>query len=101
MKVNAPSKPTASQTASVSAKSASVSPGKPTMMSVVSAMSGLCSRISATRSVNRSREYVRRMALRIREEPDCSGRCMCGQTDSSSACARTTSSVMSCGCGEV
>ena len=56
MKVNAPSKPTSSQTSSVSWKSASVSPGKPTMMSVVSAMSGLCSRISATRSRKRSRE---------------------------------------------
>ena len=40
MNVKAPSKPTSSATSSVSAKSASVSPGKPTMMSVVIAQSG-------------------------------------------------------------
>ena len=51
MNVKAPSKPTSSTTSSVSAKSASVSPGKPTMMSVVIAQSGTCSRISATRSM--------------------------------------------------
>ena len=50
MNVNAASYPTSSTTSSVSRKSASVSPGKPTMMSVVIAASGTCSRIIATRS---------------------------------------------------
>ena len=50
MNVKAPSKPTSSTTESVSSKSASVSPGNPTMMSVVRAQSGTCSRMSATRS---------------------------------------------------
>ena len=50
MKVKAESKRTASTTSSVSSKSSSVSPGKPTMMSVLSAQSGARSRIIATRS---------------------------------------------------
>ena len=41
---------TSSTTSSVCSKSSSVSPGKPTMMSVVIAQSGTCSRIIATRS---------------------------------------------------
>ena len=43
-KVNAPEKRLASTTRSVSAKSASVSPGKPTMTSVVIAASGIWAR---------------------------------------------------------
>ena len=46
------------------------------MMSVVSAQSGTCSRIIATRSRYRSRLYVRRMAFSTRLEPDWSGRWM-------------------------
>src|SRR5512133_1265651 len=47
--VNAPSKPTSSTTSSVSRKSVSVSPGKPTMRSVVSARSGIAARSSSAR----------------------------------------------------
>ena len=54
-KVKAPSYPTASAISGVRVKSSSVSPGKPTMMSVVRATSGTCSRMRATRSRYRSR----------------------------------------------
>ena len=46
--MNAWSNPTTSTSERVSAKSASVSPGNPTMMSVVSAMSGIASRMRST-----------------------------------------------------
>jgi hypothetical protein len=41
------------------------------------------------------------MRRRTRSEPDCSGRCRCGQTLGVSAIACRTSSVKSRGCGEV
>ena len=71
------------------------------MMSVVSATSGTCSRICATRSRKRSFVYGRFIALRTRVEPDWSGRWMCSHSDGSSACARITSSRMYVGCGLV
>ena len=45
--VKAPAKRASATSESVSAKSASVSPGKPTMMSVVIAASGIASRTRA------------------------------------------------------
>ena len=84
-----------------SAKSASVSPGKPTITSVVSAMSGIASRMRSTSARYRSRSYVRRMRFRICDEPDCSGRCMCSHATRHSARAAITSARMSLGCGDV
>ena len=45
--------------------------------------------------------YERRMSLRIRSEPDCSGMCNCGITLGVSAMASMTSSVKAAGCGLV
>ncbi len=45
--------------------------------------------------------YVRRIAFRTRDEPDCSGRCTCSQTDAHSAIAAITGSRKSFGCGLV
>ena len=45
--------------------------------------------------------YVRRIALRTRAEPDCSGRCTCSHTESHSAIAAITGSRKSFGCGLV
>ena len=50
MKVNASANPTSRTALSVSAKSSSVSPGNPTMTSVVSERSGMASRRRATQS---------------------------------------------------
>ena len=50
MKVYALSYAASAQTASVSSKSSSVSPGKPTMMSVVTARSSIAARAAARRS---------------------------------------------------
>ena len=46
-------------------------------------------------------EYVRRIALRIRVEPDWSGRWTCSQTASHSAIASITGARKSFGCGLV
>ena len=56
MNVKAWSNETSSQTASVSAKSASLSPGKPTITSVVSASPGTASRSCCASETKRSRE---------------------------------------------
>ena len=53
--VNALSNPISSTADTVSRKSSSVSPGKPTMRSVESARSGIAARISSTSRRNRSR----------------------------------------------
>ncbi len=61
------------------AKSSSVSPGKPTMMSVVMAASGMAARTfvdDAEVALRAGSE--RRIAFRHRSEPDCSGMCSCG-----------------------
>ena len=99
--VKALSKPASSTTSRVSAKSRSVSPGNPTMRSVVNARSGIAARILSTRARYRSREYVRRIAFRSRVEPDWSGRWACSQTAAHSAIAAMTSSRKSLGCGLV
>ena len=49
-KVKALSNPARSTTASVAAKSSSVSPGKPTMMSVDTAISGIAARMRSSQS---------------------------------------------------
>ena len=101
MNVKALSYRTHSTTSSVCRKSSSVSPGKPTMTSVPSARSGMAARSRSTRARYRSGVYVRRIALRIRCEPDCSGRCTCSQTASHSAMAAITGSRKSFGWGLV
>ncbi len=71
------------------------------MMSVDSARSGMAARISPASLMNRSREYVRRIAFRTRVDPDCSGRCACSHTAAHSAIASITSRRKSFGCGLV
>ncbi len=88
-------------TSSVCAKSSSVSPGKPTMMSVVIAASGICSRTRSMMPRYFSRRYDRRIRLSTASEPDCSGMCRLGITFGVSAIAVITSSVKSRGCGDV
>ena len=100
--VYALSNPARSTTSSVSAKSSSVSPGNPTMMSVDTAIvrDRRADRARATRG-SASRRYERRIAFSTRSEPDCSGKWMCSQTFSLVAIASITSGVKSCGCGDV
>lgn len=85
----------------VCSKSSSVSPGKPTMMSVEMAASGIAARTFSMMPRNRSCRYERRIAFRIVSDPDCIGMCSCGITFGVSAIAAITSSVKSRGCGEV
>ena len=99
--MNAASNRARSTTRSVASKSSSVSPGKPTMMSVVTATPGMPRRIRSSHARYRSLRYDRRMARSRRSEPDCSGKWMCSHTESHPAIASTTSSVKSCGCGLV
>ena len=51
------------------------------MMSVVIAACGMRSRTRSRMPRNRSLRYDRRIALRMRSLPDCSGMCSCGMTD--------------------
>ena len=51
------------------------------MMSVVIAACGIRSRTRSRMPRNRSLRYDRRIALRMRSLPDCSGMCSCGMTD--------------------
>ncbi len=90
-----------STTRIVSSKSSSVSPGKPTMMSVVIAAFGMRSRTRSRMPRNFSLRYERRIALRMRSLPDCSGMCSWGMTAGVSAIASMTSSVKAAGCGLV
>ena len=99
--VNAEANRDASTTRRVSAKSSSVSPGKPTMMSVVIAASGIAARTRSRMPRNLSDRYERRIARRMRSEPDCSGMCSCGMTVGVCAIASMTSSVNAAGCGDV
>lgn len=92
----------ASRTAcKVCSKSSSVSPGKPTMMSVEIAASGIAARTFSMIPRKRSWRYERRMAFRTVSEPDCIGMWSCGMTFGVSAIAAITSSVKSRGWGEV
>ena len=100
-KVNAEAKRAASTTRSVSWKSSSVSPGKPTMMSVEMAAFGMRARTRSRMPRNFSERYDRRIALRMRSEPDWSGMCSCGMTAGVSAMASMTSSVNAAGWGLV
>ncbi len=100
-KVNAEENLAASTTRRVSAKSSSVSPGKPTMTSEVIAASGSASRTRSRMPRNRSERYDRRIARSTRSDPDCSGMCRLGITVGVWAMAAITSSVKAAGCGEV
>ena len=100
-KVNALAKRAWATTSRVAWKSSSVSPGKPTMMSVVIAACGMAARTRSMMPRKRSARYDRRIALSTRSEPDCSGMCRVGQTFAVAAIASMTSSVNSAGCGEV
>ena len=96
-----PAKRAARTTSMVCSRSSSVSPGKPTMMSVVIAASGIAARTRSTMPRNRSRRYERRIRRSTASEPDCSGMCSCGITFPVVAIASITSSVKSRGCGLV
>ena len=66
-------------------ESSSVSPGKPAMRSVVTAMSATAARKACDPpQVPVRRVYPRPMAGSMRSEPDCAGRWTCSQTDGSS-----------------
>ena len=82
----------------VSSKSASVSPGKPTIMSLVMLMSRLAALIQLMRSRYQSRVYSRAMALRTAVEPDWTGRWMWSQRVGVASIASTMSRVKSRGC---
>ena len=60
---------------SVSSKSVSVSPGKPTMKSPESAMSGRAVLMRSITARYSAAVWRRFMALRMLSEPDCTGRC--------------------------
>ena len=79
----------------------SVSPGKPTMMSVETAIPSIAVRMRSSQPRYRSRRYDRCMRRSTASDPDCSGKWMCSQTDGVSAMASMTSGVKSCGCGLV
>ena len=82
-------------------KSSSVSPGNPTMMSVVIAASGIAALTRSMMPRYFSARYDRRIAAKIRSLPDCIGICRLGITFGVCAIAAMTSSVKSRGCGEV
>ncbi len=65
----------AATTSRVCWKSASVSPGKPTMMSVVSRASGMAARTRRRSPGSGPAGSPRRMRRRTSSEPDCSGMC--------------------------
>ena len=64
---------------------------EPTMMSVEICASGMASRILRRMSRNFAERYERRMARRIRSDPDCSGKCSWCMTLGVSAMAAITS----------
>ena len=82
-------------------KSSSVSPGNPTMISVVIAAPGIFSRASSTIFMNFLLRYERRISLSTLSEPDCNGMCNCGQITGYCAITSITSLVNSAGCGLV
>ncbi len=79
-KVNAALNRAAATTSSVAWKSCSVSPGKPTIRSVVIAACGMAARTLSRIDRNRSERYERRIARSTRSEPDCIGMCRAGHT---------------------
>src|SRR5918912_1136088 len=74
-KVNALAKRARRTTSRVCSKSSSVSPGKPTMMSVVMAASGMAARTLSMMPRYFSARYERRIAFSTASEPDCRGMC--------------------------
>src|SRR5258708_11028929 len=98
LKEKTPSNLTASNSESVSAKSAAVSPGNPTITSVVIVVRRFALRIMAIFSRYSSREYVLCMRRRTREEPDCTGSCTWLQILEFASITEIMSGVKSCGC---
>ena len=82
-------------------KSSSVSPGKPTMMSVLMRASGMAARTLSRMARKRFVRYERRMARRVLSEPDCSGMCSWCMIFGVCAMVSMTSSVKAAGCGDV
>src|SRR5260370_10371822 len=75
LKEKTPSYLTSSSNDKVSSKSLFVSPGNPTITSVVIAVRRLALRIMAIFPRYSSREYVRCIARNTRVDPDCTGKC--------------------------
>ena len=93
--------PTSLAKLTVCSKSLSVSPGKPTIISVVKAGLSSCDFIRAIVSLNSSALYCRHIFLRILFEPDWSDKCRCGMM---LRCLRKVSSnrgVISAGSSEL
>ena len=99
--INTCSKPTWFTTSNVSSKSSSVSPGNPTIISVVSVTFGIFFFILSTSSKYCSFEYFLFIAFNTFVLPDWSGKCNVLLTFSHFAIASITSSVKSFGCGEI
>src|SRR5260370_9297448 len=72
----------------VSSKSASVSPGNPTIMSLVMLMSRLAALIQLMRSRYQSRVYSRDIAFTTAVELDCTGGCIWSQSVGVASIAR-------------
>ena len=75
MNVKADENLASSTTRRVCWKSSSVFAREATMMSVEICASGIASRIFARMPRNLSERYERRMARKMRSDPDCSGKC--------------------------
>src|SRR3569833_516990 len=79
-------------------KSASVSPGKPTMKSDVRQMSGRSARSLRIFALYSSAVWPRFIAIKMRSEPLCTGRCKWLTSSGTSAYARIRRSENSTGC---
>ena len=84
-KVNAEANRAFATTSSVAAKSSSVSPGNPTMMSVEIAASGIAARTSSRIARNRADRYERRIAAQDRGPTRTAAACAAAGTRSGSA----------------
>ena len=92
LKLKTASNCTSSSSVIVCSNSASVSPGNPTMISVVMEIDlYFAARIHAMRSRYCSRVYSRAMAARTRDEPLCTGRCTWSQSVGTESMASTIS----------
>jgi hypothetical protein len=100
-KVKALANRACSTTRIVSSKSSSVSPGKPTMMSVEIAACGMRSRTRSRMPRKRSLRYERRIALQDAVGPRLQRHVQLRHDGGVSAMASMTSSVKAAGCGLV
>ena len=85
----------------MSSKSSSVSPGKPTIISVDNTTSGILVFILSTSSKYCSFVYFLFIFFNTAELPDCNGKCSTLAILELLAIASITSSVKSFGCGEI